>query len=118
MLFIYVNKILFSKERSLFSLHDLTGVKLLTRLHSKFSQLNKHKFRHNFKDTVVATCDCGTENKTIEHFFLHCPFFVTERQNLPNNVCGKHFSSHNLHEESMINILLYGRDKFNKRGNK
>ena len=38
-------------------------------------------------------CNCGTETETTEHFFLRCPFFVTERQKLFNNVYDKHFSS-------------------------
>ena len=57
------------QERSLFSLHDPTGVKLLTRIRLKFSHLNEHKFRHNFKNAVVAMCDCAMETETIEHFF-------------------------------------------------
>ena len=69
------------QERSLFSIHDPTSVKLLTRLRLKFSHLNEHKFRHNFKDTVVAMCDSGTETETTEYFFLTCPFFVTENKN-------------------------------------
>ena len=40
-------------QRSLFSIHDLVGVKLLTRLRLQFSHLNEHKFRHNFKDCLV-----------------------------------------------------------------
>ena len=69
------------QERSLLSIHDPTGVKLLTRLRLKFSHLNGRKFRHNFKDTVAAMCDRGTETETTEHFSLRCPIFVTERQN-------------------------------------
>ena len=94
--------------RSLFSIHAPTRVKLLTRLRLKFSHLNEHKFRHNFKDTVVAMCDSGTETETTEYFFLTCPFFVTEIQKLLNNVYDKHFSSQNQNEKSMIDILLYG----------
>ena len=90
----------------------------LTRLLLKFSHLNEHRFRHNFKDTVIAMCDCGTETEITEHFFLRCFFLVTERQNLLNNVYDKHFSSQNLSEESMINILLYGGGKFHERDNK
>ena len=67
-------------ERSLFSIHDPTGVKLLKKVRLKFCHLNKHKFRHNFKDTVVTMCNCGTETAKAEHFFLCCPFFVTKRQ--------------------------------------
>ena len=90
-------------ERSLFSIHDPTGVKLLARLQSKFSHLNEQRFRHNFKDNV-AMWECGTD--TTEHFLLYCHFFVTERQNLFNNAYDKHFfSSQNLSEESMIHIL-------------
>ena len=87
------------QERSLFSIHDPNGVKLLTRLGLKFSHLNERKSRHNFKDTVVAMCDSGTETETTEHFFLRCPFF------------DKHFSSQNLNKESMIDIISYGCDK-------
>ena len=95
------------QERSLFSIHDPTGVKLLTRLQLKFSHFKKHKFRHNFKDTVVAMCDCGTEAETTEYFFLRCSFFVTGRLELLDNVYDKHFSSQNLNEKSMIDILLW-----------
>ena len=106
------------QERSLFLVHDPAGVKLLTRLWFKFDHLNEHKFRHNFKDSEVATCDCGKETKTAEHFFLRCLFFVTERQMLLKNVSDKHFSSQNLNKEFRLDILLYVYDKFNERGNK
>ena len=36
-----------SNERSLFSIHDPQGVKLLSRLRLNFSHLNEHKFKHN-----------------------------------------------------------------------
>ena len=61
------------QERLLFSIHNPTGVKLLTRLRLKFSDLNECKFHCNFKDTVVATCDCGTETETT--LFLALPLF-------------------------------------------
>ena len=43
-----------------------------TRL--KFSHLNEHKFRHNFKDAPTPMFDCGSETETTDHFFLRCPF--------------------------------------------
>ena len=61
------------QERLLFSIHDPTGVKLLTRLGLKFSHLNERKFHRNFKDTVVATCDSGAETETT--LFLALPLF-------------------------------------------
>ena len=63
-------------------------------------------------------CDYGTETETVEDFFLRCPFFIIERQKLLNNVYDKRFSSQNVNEESMIDTLLYGIDKFNERDNK
>ena len=62
-----------------FAIHDPAGVKLLSRLWLKFSHLNKHKFRHNFKDAPSPMCDCGSETETTDHFFLSCPFFAENR---------------------------------------
>ena len=50
-------------------MHNPLDVKLLTRLRLKFSRLNEHKFRHNFKHWVSPICDCGAETKTTSHFF-------------------------------------------------
>ena len=58
-------KNLFSlNQRSFFSIHDPLGAKMLTRLRLQFSHLNKHKFRHNFKDYVSPMCDFGAETET------------------------------------------------------
>ena len=73
-------------QRSLFSIHDPVGVKLLTRLRLQFSHLNEPKFRHNFKECVSPMCDCGAETETIGHFFLHCQFFANEIQKLRDDV--------------------------------
>ena len=63
-------------------------------------------------------CNCGTETETTEHFFLCCLVFVTERQKHLVNIYSKNVSSQNLNEESMMDILLYGCDKFNERDDK
>ena len=36
------------RENSVYEVHDINGVKLLTRLRLDFSHLDEHKFRHNF----------------------------------------------------------------------
>ena len=85
--FIVVLKNVFSlKQRSLFSIHDPVGVKLLTRLRLQFSHLNEHKFRHNFKDCVSPMYDCGAEKETTSHFFLRCQLFANEREKLRDDV--------------------------------
>ena len=47
------------EENSLFSIHNLVGIKLLTRLRLQLSHLYEHKFRHGFEHTIspVLFCD-------------------------------------------------------------
>ena len=53
-------KLLTSKIRpsgkSVFGIYDRKGIAYLTQLRVGLSQLNFHKFQHNFKDTVDALC--------------------------------------------------------------
>ena len=78
------------KQKSLLAIHDPAGVRLLSRLRLKFSHLNEHKRRHNFKDALSPMCDCGSETEKTDHFFLHCPFFAINRQKLLNALLKKH----------------------------
>ena len=55
------------RETSVFEVHDIKGVKLLTRLRLDFSHLNEHKFRHNFNDMINLMCYCGKETETTLH---------------------------------------------------
>ena len=105
-------------QRSLFSIHDPVGVKLLTRLWLQFSHLNKHMFRHNFKDCVSPMCHCGAETETTSHFFLRYQFFANGRQKLRDDVCRLDASIKHLNEESLIDVLLYGSDRFKGKKNK
>ena len=63
-------------------------------------------------------CDCGAETKTTSHFFLRCQFFASERQKLRNGVYRLDASVKHLNEESLIDVLLYGSDRFNDSKNK
>ena len=105
-------------QRSLFSIHDPVGVKLLTRLQLQFSHLKEHKFCHNFKDYVSPMCDWGAETETTSHFFLRCQFIANERQKLRDDVYQLHASIKHLNEESSIDVQLYGSDRFSESKNK
>ena len=69
-------------ENSLFSVHDPLGAKLLMRLRVKFSNLNEHKFRLGFNDTINPKCACRIEVETTDHFLLQCHFYSTLRLEL------------------------------------
>ena len=63
------------RENSVFAVHDISGLKLLTRLRLNFRHLSKHKFPHSFNDTINPICSCGTEPETTLHYLLHCEYY-------------------------------------------
>ena len=75
-----------SKENSIYAIHDISGLKLLTRLRLNFSVLNEHKSRRNFKDTVNPMCNCGFEPETTDQYLLRCKLYTDLRLDLLNNI--------------------------------
>ena len=63
-----------SMGNSIYNIHDIIGVRYLTKLRLQFSALKEHKFRHNF-DCLSPFCICGTAKEDKEHFLLHCPLY-------------------------------------------
>ena len=57
-------------------------MKLMALLRLNFSNLNEHKFRYGFKDTVDPMCNCGLEIETTIHFLLRCRLCSTIRTEL------------------------------------
>ena len=51
------------KSNSIFSAHDVYGVKLLSRLRLNFRHLNVHKVWHGFKDGTNCMCDVRLQNR-------------------------------------------------------
>ena len=50
-------------ENKTLSIYSPLGVKLLNRVRVDFSDLNEHKFWHNFADTLNPLCLCTLEIK-------------------------------------------------------
>ena len=73
------------KENSLFSVYDPLGVKLFAHLRLQFSNLNEHKFRHGFGNTVTPMCGCNAEIEDTEHF-LPCHFYSIQGFEFFNNI--------------------------------
>ena len=63
-------------------------------------------------------CDCDSETETTDHFFLRCPFFAINRQKLFNELLKIDPSLRNLKDESLLDIILYGSDKYKDTVNK
>ena len=100
------------RENSVFAVHDINGLKLLTRLRLNFSNLNKHKFRQNFNDTINPMCLCGKEPETALHYLLRWDFYSIHRLELLNDICASNHSLKNISEENLLNVLLYGAEEF------
>ena len=106
------------KQKSLFAIHDPGSVKLLSRLRLKFSHLNEHNFRHNFRDAVSPMCDCGSETETTDHVFQRCPFFAINRQKILNDLLRIDPSLRNLKDELLLGIISYVSEKYKDTVNK
>ena len=63
-------------------------------------------------------CDRGAETETNSQFFLRCQFFANERQKLRDDVYRLNASIKHLNEECLIDVLLYGSDRFTDSKNK
>ena len=96
------------KSNSIFSVHDVYGVKPLSRLRLNFSYLNEHKARYGFKDGTNFMCDCGSAAETILHFLLQCQQYQTIRLELLNSIYNLHPKIRKLSNDKLSHLLLYG----------
>ena len=63
-------------------------------------------------------CDCGSETEITGHFFLHCPLFAINRQKLFNDLLKTDPSLRNLKYNLLLDITLYGPEKYKDTVNK
>ena len=104
-------------QRSIYNMFNPQGLKFLTRLRLELSHLNKHRFRHNFKDCINPLCSCSLEVENTLHFFLHCHHYSTFRMGLMNKVnqIDENFSY--LSDDKKVSPLLYGDSRFDDNKN-
>ena len=109
---------MFVKNEQNFKIHDINGIKLLNRLRLYFSNLNEHKFRHNFRATIDPMCSCGLEPETTLHYLLRCNIYSDLRTELFNDICALSLIFKNLSHEKLLNILLNRSENFSLNTNK
>ena len=103
---------------SVYTIHDPIGLKLLTRLRVNLSHLREHKFRNSFLDTLNHLCSCSLEIESTKHYLLLCPFYTPIRTTLIDNITnaiGPPIS--HLSDDKLVNLLLYGSDRYNTEQN-
>ena len=72
----------------------------------------KYKFKHCFLDTRNPICACGFDTETLNNFFLHCPRFTNEKQNLLLKIERIIPDIFRKTDTSITSILLYGDPSF------
>ena len=103
------------KENSVFAVHDINGVKVLTRLRLDFNHLAEKKFRHNFNDFMNPMSFCGKKPVKALYYFWRCDFYSVYRLKLLNDNCALHQSLKNFSEENLLKMLLYGAEDFSSQ---
>ena len=93
-------------------MHNPHRVKLLTRLWVGLSHLRKHKFRHNFQDSVDPICNFGRHIEAIIHFFLHCSNYSNQ-----NQICNIKSSLLDQNDWIIVGILLFRSNGLNDEEN-
>ena len=100
--------------KSVFRIHDPTGLSYLTQLRVGLSKVNFHKFKHNFRDTINPMCPSNDGIEDTEHFLLLCPSFEESRRDLLADVSSllQPLGYANLSNDALLQILLYGDKDF------
>ena len=102
----------------MFTCHNPTGIKYLTRLRLGFRHLCYHKFKHDFLDVVDPLCSCSTAIENTAHYFLHCPNFSTARNTFLNEIAIVDRSIIDQDEIKIIQTFLYGNPTYSVNDNK
>ena len=92
------------KENSIYAIHDISGLKLLTRLRLNFSHLSEDQLRHNFKNIINPMCSCGFDPETTGLYLLRCKLYIDLRLDLLNNVYTINQSLKDFSEEQLVNV--------------
>ena len=98
--------------KSTYKIDDPLGIKLLTRLRLGFSHLSKHKFRHNFADSLNPLCSCSLETECTLHFFLRCQNHTTLCRALMTDLKNINHAIMSLNESDLLYVMLYGSKNF------
>ena len=106
------------KKRSIFSVHDPTGIRFLFQLRLGLSPLRSHKRRHKFDDTPSDVCLCKIGVEDTKHFLFRCPFHATKRASLATEVVPILIRNNLNHLSGDEKLYLYGNESISDGDNK
>ena len=114
----HILSIIRPKHKIFYGIHDPIGLHYLFQLRTELSQLEDHKFRHNFRDTHNNNCSClqGIEN-TI-HFLFDCCNFAIHRVTLAVDVTNILRNHNLLNLANNVELYLYGEPRLPLEDNK
>ena len=99
-------------QRSIYNIFDPKGLTFLTRLILGFSDLNEHRFQHNFQDCLNPLFSCSLEIGDTSHCLLHCPHFSHHRVDLMNSVKSVCANFESMPDNVKKDLLLFGDSRF------
>jgi len=104
--------------KSCYGITDSIGIKLLTKIRVGFSDLRDHRYNHKF-NCASPVCSCRLDDETSEHFFLCCPLYRIQRNDLLSkisDIIGSDISV--LPNDHLYHLLIFGSNVYNSICNK
>ena len=105
-------------KKSIFNVHDPTGIRFLFQLRLGLSPLRSHKYHHNFDDTPSNRCLCNLGVEDTRHFLFQCPFHANKRALLATEVISILIRNNLNHLSNDASLYLYGNESLNDHENK
>ena len=99
-----------SKPPSYYSLGYKTDNILHTRLILGLSGLNAHLFKINVSHIDSPSCICKRVPESVKHYFLFCPRYVVQREELEGSIKNVVIGYAKLSVNEKLDILLHGRN--------
>ena len=114
----HITSLIHPEKKSIFGIHDHSGVGFLFQLRVGLCSLIYHKKRHDFVDTPSNECSCNCGIEDTNNFLFLCPFCKAQRAILVTSVIGI-LQKYNLnHLRNQSNLYLYGHREINLTDNR
>ena len=112
-----INVILRPIPNSIFGIFNPPRLKLITRLWLGLSHLNEHRFIHSFNSCINPLCTCSLDIESTVPYFIHYSYYNRARLSLLDDLNTADWTSLNLSDLSLVNVLLYGGLQFDDSQN-